>query len=83
MSFLDPEYYRALGIRLEKLAVAVTRSGYHFTLNFAATGECITADTPGMTSYRVHELPFAKARPFYPLDAVAYAPAVSVRRRGA
>ena len=83
MSFLDPEYYRVLGIHPEELAVAVTRSGYHFTLNFAATGECITVDTPGMTSYRVHELPFVKARPFYPLDAVPYAPAVHVRRRAA
>ena len=48
MSFLDPEYYRALGICPEELAVAVTRSGYHFTLNFAGTGECITVDTPGL-----------------------------------
>ena len=83
LSFLDPEYYRALGIPLDALAVVVTRSGYHFTLNFAATGECITADTPGMTSYRVHGLPFAKARPFHPLDAVPFVPATVLRRRAA
>lgn len=83
MSFLDPEYYRALGIRLEEVAAAVVRSGYHFTLNYAATGECVTVDTPGMTSYRVQELPFAVARPFHPLDAVHYAPVVTLRRRAA
>ncbi len=83
LSFLDPNYYRALGIKLEEMDVAVVRSGYHFTLNFAATGECITVDTPGMTSYRVHELPFTAARPFYPLDPVDYAPAVTLRRRAA
>lgn len=83
LSFLDPNYYRALGIKLQEMAVAVVRSGYHFTLNFAASGECITVDTPGMTSYRVHELPFTVARPFHPLDPVAYEPAVTLRRRTA
>ena len=70
LSFLDPHYYRALGVALEGLDVAVVRSGYHFTLNYAASGECVTVDTPGMTSYRVRELLFT----------VAYAPGVSLRR---
>ena len=83
LSFLDPNYYRALGIPLGEVAVAVVRSGYHFTLNFAATGECVTVDTPGMTSYRVHELPFTAARPFHPLDPVAYTPVATLRRRAA
>jgi len=83
LSFLDPNYYRALGIPLGEMAVAVVRSGYHFTLNFAATGECITVDTPGMTSYRVRELPFTAARPFHPLDPVAFKPAATLRRRAA
>ena len=83
LSFLDPNYYRALGIPLEEMAVVVVRSGYHFTLNYAASGECVTVDTPGMTSYRVRELPFTVARPFHPLDPVAYSPSVVLRRRTA
>ena len=83
LSFLDPNYYRALGIALEEMAAVVVRSGYHFTLNYAASGECVTVDTPGMTSYRVRELPFTVARPFHPLDPVAYTPSVTLRRRAA
>lgn len=79
-AFLDPEYFRAMGVDLDGLAVIVSRSGYHFTLNFAATGECVTVDSPGMTSYRVQELPFTRARPFYPLDPIEFSPTVQVRR---
>jgi hypothetical protein len=48
-------------------------------LNYAAIGECITVDTPGMSSYRVGELPFTVARPFYPLDDIA--PALQVHMK--
>jgi hypothetical protein len=34
-----------------------------------------------MTSYRVSELPFTVARPFYPLDEIDYLPEVRLRRR--
>ena len=81
-AYIDPEYFRAMGVEPREQRVVVTRSGYHFTLNYAAIGECITVDTPGMTSYRVAELPFTVARPFYPLDDVAFTPEVRVRRRG-
>jgi microcystin degradation protein MlrC len=79
-SYLDPSYFRAMGVDPAKLGIVVTRSGYHFTLNYAALGECITVDTPGMTSYRVQELPFTVARPFFPLDDLAFQP--RLHRRG-
>lgn len=81
-AFLDPGYLRAMGLDPGAMDVVVVRSGYHFTLNFAGTGECITVDTPGMTGYRVAELPFKMARPFYPLHSdVVFTPRVQVRRR--
>ena len=80
-SYIDPEYYRAMGVEPAGQRVVITRSGYHFTLNFAAIGECITVDTPGMSSYRVAELPFTVARPFYPLDDLDVTPQVRLRRR--
>ncbi|WP_043829996.1 M81 family metallopeptidase [Muricoccus aerilatus] len=73
-SYLDPGYFRAMGVDPARMGIVITRSGYHFTLNYAAIGECVTVDTPGMTSYRVGELPFAKARPFFPLDDVDFTP---------
>ena len=76
-SYLDPDYFRAMGVDPAEMGVVITRSGYHFTLNFAATGECITVDTPGMTSYRVQELPFTVARPFFPLDEPDFKPALA------
>ena len=80
-AYIDPEYFRAMGVEPGEQRVVVTRSGYHFTLNYAAIGECVTVDTPGMTSYRVSELPFTVARPFYPLDEIDYVPEVRLRRR--
>ncbi|MBI0537222.1 M81 family peptidase [Roseomonas sp. KE2513] len=73
-SYLDPSYFRAMGVDPALLGIVITRSGYHYTLNYAAIGECVTVDTPGMTSYRVGELPFARARPFFPLDDVELTP---------
>ena len=81
-SYLDPGYFRAMGIEPAEQRVVVVRSGYHFTLNFAAIGECITVDTPGMSSYRVAELPFTVARPFYPLDEVELVPEVRLKQSG-
>jgi microcystin degradation protein MlrC len=78
-SYIDPEYFRAMGVEPRDQRVVVTRSGYHFTLNYAAIGECITVDTPGMSSYRVKELPFTVARPFYPLDDIVMTPQVRVK----
>jgi len=80
-AFLDPEYFRAMGAEPTAMDVVVTRSGYHFTLNFAEVGRCVTVDTPGMTSYHINELPFTVARPFYPLDTIGYSPDVRLHRR--
>ena len=82
-SYLDPGYFRAMGLEPADQRVIVVRSGYHFTLNFASIGECITVDTPGMSAYRVADLPFTVARPFHPLDAIELAPSVRVKRRAA
>lgn len=80
-AYLDPEYFRAMGAEPTAMDVVVTRSGYHFTLNFAEVGRCITVDTPGMTSYRVSELPFTAARPFHPIDQIDFAPVVRLHGR--
>ncbi|MBL6459220.1 M81 family metallopeptidase [Belnapia sp. T6] len=77
-SYLDPGYFRAMGVDPARMGIVITRSGYHFTLNYAAIGECVTVDTPGMTSYRVAELPFTKARPFFPLDEMDFTPRLHV-----
>lgn len=82
-AFIDPEYFRAMGVEPAALRVVVTRSGYHFSLNYAPVGTCITIDTPGMTSYRPLELPFRFARPFYPADPIGYRPTFSSRTRAA
>ncbi|TPG57748.1 M81 family peptidase [Roseomonas nepalensis] len=81
-SYLDPGYFRAMGVDPAQLGIVVTRSGYHFTLNYAAIGECVTVDTPGMTSYRVAELPFTVARPFFPLDDIEVTPRLHARGSG-
>jgi microcystin degradation protein MlrC len=78
-SYLDPDYFRTMGVDPASLGIVVTRSGYHFALNYAAIGECITVDTPGMTSYRVQDLPFTLARPIFPLDELDFQPRLHVR----
>ncbi|MFC0388476.1 M81 family metallopeptidase [Muricoccus vinaceus] len=81
-SYLDPDYFRAMGVDPAALGIVITRSGYHYTLNYAPIGECITVDTPGMTSYRVQDLPFTVARPFFPLDDFAFLPRLHQRGSG-
>jgi microcystin degradation protein MlrC len=78
-SYLDPGYFRAMGVDPARMGIVIIRSGYHFTLNYATIGECVTVDTPGMTSYRVAELPFTKARPFFPLDEMDFTPRLHAR----
>lgn len=80
-SYLDPGYFRAMGLEPSDHAIVVVRSGYHFTLNFAAMGECVTVDTPGLSSYRVAEMPFTVARPFYPVDDLAFTPQARIQPR--
>jgi microcystin degradation protein MlrC len=68
--FLDPGYYEAIGLNPLDFDLIVSRSGYHFSLNFASLGRCITVDTPGPTSYDIAQFDWKHARPFYPLDTV-------------
>jgi len=81
LTFMDPEFYRAFGIEPSRLRIAVARAGYHYTLNYAEIGDCITADTPGMTAYHPQSLPFTVARPFWPLDDLRYEPVKTLTRR--
>ena len=81
LTYLDPNFYEALGIRTREQKVVVARSGYHFTLNYADVGDCMTCDTVGMTAYRPAEQPFTVARPFYPVDELSWQPVTAVRRR--
>lgn len=72
---LDPAYYEAVGLAPSDFDLVVTRSGYHFTLNFAHLGACVTVETPGPTSYDVAQFPWKRARPFFPLDDLTLADA--------
>lgn len=73
-TYMDPNFYRAMQVSVEDKDVLVARSGYHFSLNFASLGECVTADTPGMTAYHPKDQAFTVARPFYPVDDISYSP---------
>ncbi|ESY90350.1 M81 family metallopeptidase [Mesorhizobium sp. LNHC229A00] len=73
-AYIDPDYFRAAGLDPENAKIIVTRSGYHFQLNFAKIGRVVTVDTPGMTSYSIAQFPWRHARPFYPLDRIEYKP---------
>lgn len=81
LTYLDPNFYEAMGIGTADQQVVVARSGYHFSLNYADIGDCMTCDTVGMTAYRPAEQPFTVARPFHPVDRMAYQPVTAVRRR--
>lgn len=80
-SYMDPDYFRAVGLDPEKAKIIVTRSGYHFQLNFAKIGRVVTVDTPGMSSYYVDQFPWQHARPFYPVDKIEFEPRQYTRRR--
>ncbi|WP_051631349.1 MlrC C-terminal domain-containing protein [Afifella pfennigii] len=73
-SYIDPAYFRSVGVDPKAMKLIVVRSGYHYSLNFASVGECITIDTPGITSYDIGRLPWNTARPFYPIDKIDFAP---------
>lgn len=73
-AYIDPDYFRAAGLDPENAKIIVTRSGYHFQLNFAKIGRVVTVDTPGMTTYSIDQFPWRHARPFYPLDRIEYKP---------
>lgn len=79
--YIDPAYFRAVGLDPSAAKIIVTRSGYHFQLNFAKIGRVVTVDTPGMTSYYLDQFRWQHARPFYPLDAIEYEPRQYTRRR--
>ncbi|WKL24559.1 MlrC C-terminal domain-containing protein (plasmid) [Sinorhizobium meliloti] len=80
-AYIDPDYFRAVGLDPDKAKLIVTRSGYHFQLNFAKIGRVVTVDTPGMSSYYVDQFPWKHARPFYPVDKIDYMPRQYTRYR--
>lgn len=80
-SYIDPDFFRAAGLDPARAKIIVTRSGYHFQLNFAKIGRVVTVDTPGMSSYYVEQFPWRRARPFYPLDQIGFKPRQYMRRR--
>lgn len=79
--YIDPAYFRAVGLDPTAAKIIVTRSGYHFQLNFAKIGRVVTVDTPGMSSYYLDQFRWQHARPFYPLDGVEFEPRQYTRRR--
>lgn len=79
--YIDPNNFVAMGIQPQDYDIVVTRSGYHYTLNFAPVGDCVVVGTPGMTSYQAEDLPFTIARPFWPVDDIAFKPQRAIRRR--
>lgn len=78
--YIDPNNFVAMGIDPAAKDIVVTRSGYHYTLNFADVGDCVVVGTPGMTSYNAEDLPFTVARPFYPVDDIPFRPQRAIRR---
>jgi len=80
-SYIDPDFFRAVGLDPARAKIIVTRSGYHFQLNFAKIGHVVTVDTPGLSSYYLDQFSWRKARPFYPLDEIEYEPRQYMRRR--
>ncbi|OZI79086.1 M81 family metallopeptidase [Bordetella genomosp. 2] len=70
----DPGCYLDAGIDLDAADIIVVKSGYHFKLAFDTLGACACAETPGLTGYHPARLPFARARPLYPLDTLDFQP---------
>jgi microcystin degradation protein MlrC len=67
---LDPAFYEAVGVRLSTQDAIVAKSANHYKLSFDGIARTITVDTSGLSAFRLHEFPFEKARPIYPLDHI-------------
>ncbi|MGL5363635.1 MAG: M81 family metallopeptidase [Bosea sp. (in: a-proteobacteria)] len=65
----DPAFFEAAGLPVAQQQVLVAKSGNHYKLSFAGLAETITVDTPGLTAFRLHDLPYRHARPVWPCDA--------------
>ncbi len=66
----DPEAYESHGIALADLDLLVAKSANHYKLSFAGLATPVTVDSPGLSRFAPQDLPFDKARPLHPLDAV-------------
>jgi microcystin degradation protein MlrC len=66
----DPEAYESHGILLADLDLLVAKSANHYKLSFAGLATPVTVDSPGLSRFAPQDLPFVKARPIHPLDAV-------------
>lgn len=69
---LDPAFYETVGITLASQDAVVAKSANHYKLSFEGIAKTITVDTPGLSAFRLNELPFTKPRPIYPLDDVEW-----------
>jgi microcystin degradation protein MlrC len=68
----DPEAFEALGLPIRSHDVIVLKSGLHFHLSFAGLCTTRSVATPGLSTADLSLLPFASARPIYPLDEVVW-----------
>lgn len=69
---LDPAFYERVGVPLAGQRAVVAKSANHYKLSFAGIGRTITVDTPGLSAFRLEQVPFAKPPPIHPLDPVAW-----------
>lgn len=68
----DPAFYEAMGVPLATQKAVVARAALHYRLSFSGIAQTITVDSPGMTTFHPATFPFTRARPFYPVDDVAW-----------
>jgi microcystin degradation protein MlrC len=68
----DPAFFETMGIPVSGQQVLVAKSGNHYKLSFADCATAITVNSPGLTAFRPHDLPFQLARPIYPCDDIAW-----------
>ncbi|MGL4975140.1 MAG: MlrC C-terminal domain-containing protein, partial [Bosea sp. (in: a-proteobacteria)] len=66
----DPAFFEAAGLPVAEQQVLVVKSGNHYKLSFAGIAETMTVDTPGLTAFRLRDLPYRYARPVWPCDEV-------------
>lgn len=68
----DPAFFEAAGLPVSGQQVLVAKSGNHYKLSFAGLAHAVTVDTPGLTAFRLKDLPYRHARPVWPCDEVRW-----------
>ncbi|WP_287364856.1 M81 family metallopeptidase [Mesorhizobium sp.] len=74
----DPAAFTSQGLVLKDLDFVVSKSGYHFTLNFAGRATPVLVNTPGIGYYRKGEFKYEKSR-FWPEHNIP-APTIAARQ---